>query len=140
MSRIKPAVLALVIIAAASAAAVAFDGPQPGVDGAKPAVTNKLCPVSGGAVNEKHRTLYQGQYVYLCCEGCLTEFNKTPEVFVAKLSKEDREAIKANDVCPITGEPIDKKLSVDYEGRRVYFCCDHCVDKFKKDHPAAKAS
>jgi YHS domain-containing protein len=101
-------------------------------------VTNKMCPVSGGAVSEKYRAEYKGQFVYMCCEGCLSEFNKSPETFVAKLSKEDQEAIKVNELCPISKEPIDKKLSVEFEGRKVYFCCDHCVEAYKKDHPAAK--
>jgi YHS domain-containing protein len=74
----------------------------------------------------------------VCCEGCLSEFNKSPETFVAKLSKEDQEAIKVNELCPISKEPIDKKLSVEFEGRKIYFCCDHCVEAYKKDHPTAK--
>ena len=125
------AVFALLILAGAVAARVA-DGTE------KKPVTNKLCPVSGGPVSEKYRTEYQGQYVYVCCEGCLNEFNKNPESFVAKMSKEEREAIKVNETCPVSGEPIDKGKSVEFEGRKVYFCCDHCMDKYKKDHPGAK--
>ena len=97
-----------------------------------------MCPVSGGPVSEKYRTEYKGQYVYVCCEGCLNEFNKTPEAFVAKMSKEERDAIAVNEVCPVSAEPIDKTKSVEFEGRKVYFCCDHCIDKYKKDHPTAK--
>src|SRR5215470_6619601 len=130
MRNLKLGLFILIVLAVATAA---------GAD-QKQAVTNKSCPVSGGQVSEKYRTLYKGQYVYLCCEGCLNEFSKNPEAFVAKLSKEDQEAIKANEVCPVSGEPVNKSLSVDYEGRRIYFCCDHCVDKFKKEHSSAKAN
>src|SRR5690349_20365068 len=52
-------------------------------DEAKKAVTNKLCPVSGGPVSEKYRAEYKGLYVYVCCEGCLNEFKADPEKFVA---------------------------------------------------------
>ena len=100
--------------------------------------TNKSCPVSGGPVSEKFRTEYKGQFVYLCCEGCVNEFNKNPDAFVAKMSKEERDAIAINETCPVSGEPIDKTKSVENEGRKVYFCCDHCVEKYKKDHPTAK--
>jgi YHS domain-containing protein len=132
MRKITLMTLLVIVLAGVAAASVSADGTE------KKNVTNKLCPVSGGPVSEKYRTEYKGQYVYVCCEGCLTEFNKNPEPFVAKMSKEERDAIAINEVCPVSGEPIDKTKSVEFEGRKVYFCCDHCVDKYKTDHPAAK--
>jgi YHS domain-containing protein len=40
----------------------------------------------------------------------------------------------AQKTCPVmTGNPIDKTIYVDHGGRRVYFCCQMCVDTFKKD-------
>ena len=36
-------------------------------------------------------------------------------------------------LCPVMGNPIDQSIFVDYEGQRVYFCCQMCVDTFKKD-------
>jgi hypothetical protein len=126
----------LSVVAAAVAAGV--------VDGEKKNVTNKLCPVSGGSVVEKYRTEYTdketglSQYVYVCCEGCLTEFTKTPDTFVAKMSKEDRDAIKPNILCPVSGEAVKKDKVLEFEGRKVYFCCDSCVSKYKKEHAGAK--
>ena len=35
--------------------------------------------------------------------------------------------------CPITGDAIDKKHYVDYNDRRIYFCCPDCPAKFLKD-------
>jgi YHS domain-containing protein len=101
-------------------------------------VTNKKCPVSGGDVSDKYRLDYKGQFVYLCCEGCLKEFSQNPETFVAKLSKDDQEAIKVNELCPVSKEPISRSIAVEFEGRKVYFCCDHCKEKFKTDHADAK--
>jgi YHS domain-containing protein len=132
MRRITIALFLLALLAGAAAVSAAGDGTE------KKPVTNKLCPVSGGPVSEKYRAEYKGQYVYLCCEGCVNEFSKNPEPFVAKMSKEEREAIAINEVCPVSGEPIDKTKSLEFEGRKVYFCCDHCVEKYKKDHPSAK--
>lgn len=40
---------------------------------------------------------------------------------------------KAQTLCPVSGHPIDKAYSVDYQGQRVYFCCDKCPAKFKAD-------
>jgi YHS domain-containing protein len=35
--------------------------------------------------------------------------------------------------CPITGEKIDKSVYVDYQGKRIYFCCAACKPAFLKD-------
>lgn len=35
--------------------------------------------------------------------------------------------------CPVMGNPINKDYHVDYQGKRVYFCCAACPDEFKKD-------
>jgi YHS domain-containing protein len=33
--------------------------------------------------------------------------------------------------CPVSGKPIAKDQFIEYEGRKVYFCCDKCPEKFK---------
>ena len=35
--------------------------------------------------------------------------------------------------CPVMGGTINKALYADYEGKRVYFCCEGCVPEFQKD-------
>ena len=36
--------------------------------------------------------------------------------------------------CPVMqGNPINKDIYVDYEGRRIYFCCAGCPDMFRQD-------
>jgi len=42
---------------------------------------------------------------------------------------------KPQTVCPVSGQAIDKAKSphVDYQGQRIYFCCDKCPVKFKAD-------
>ena len=35
--------------------------------------------------------------------------------------------------CPVTGEKVNKKLYVDHDGYRIYFCCTGCVEAFKKN-------
>jgi hypothetical protein len=35
--------------------------------------------------------------------------------------------------CPIMGGPINKKLFVDYKGKRIYVCCSMCIAEVKKD-------
>ena len=36
-------------------------------------------------------------------------------------------------ICPVMGNPINKDVFVEYEGKKVYFCCPGCIDTFQKD-------
>lgn len=35
--------------------------------------------------------------------------------------------------CPVMGNPIDKNIFIEYQGKKVYFCCKACPDMFKAD-------
>ena len=35
--------------------------------------------------------------------------------------------------CPVTGDPINKKWYADDKGKRIYVCCESCIDSVKKD-------
>ncbi len=39
----------------------------------------------------------------------------------------------AQKLCPVMGDPINPNIYVDYNGRRVYFCCTMCPPKFKAE-------
>ena len=39
----------------------------------------------------------------------------------------------AQKTCPVMGGPIDPSIFLDYQGRRVYFCCQACQAEFKKN-------
>jgi YHS domain-containing protein len=36
-------------------------------------------------------------------------------------------------MCPVMGGPIDKKVFVEYLGKKVYFCCAACKGDFNKN-------
>lgn len=36
-----------------------------------------------------------------------------------------------NSKCPVSGEPIDANVTLEYEGKLVAFCCEACRDEFK---------
>ena len=40
---------------------------------------------------------------------------------------------KPQTVCPVLGGNIDKKVFIDYQGKRIYFCCPGCPAEFSKD-------
>jgi len=33
--------------------------------------------------------------------------------------------------CPVMGGPINKNIFAEYKGKKVYFCCPGCAEKFK---------
>lgn len=35
--------------------------------------------------------------------------------------------------CPVLNGKIDEKVFVDYQGKRIYFCCIGCIEEFNKD-------
>jgi YHS domain-containing protein len=55
---------------------------------------------------------------------------------------EKEEAKKAELACPVSGKPINKEVSVDYKGGKVYMCCPGCPGAFEKNTAkfAAKAN
>ncbi len=41
--------------------------------------------------------------------------------------------VKQQTMCPVMDDEINKKFFADYQGKRVYFCCNACPARFKKD-------
>jgi YHS domain-containing protein len=35
--------------------------------------------------------------------------------------------------CPVMGGAINKSMFTEYKGKKVYFCCAGCKDKFEKE-------
>lgn len=36
-------------------------------------------------------------------------------------------------ICPVMGGAINKSIYTEYKGKKVYFCCAACIEKFKAD-------
>lgn len=45
----------------------------------------------------------------------------------------DKKKPKPQITCPIMGGKINKNLSAEHKGKRVFFCCQGCIERFKKD-------
>ena len=43
---------------------------------------------------------------------------------------ETADAMGEQTLCPIMDQPVNKELFVEYEGKKVYFCCPGCEEKF----------
>lgn len=45
-----------------------------------------------------------------------------------------QEEVILQKTCPVMeGNPINKDIFVEYQGKKVYFCCPACVEAFNKD-------
>jgi YHS domain-containing protein len=51
---------------------------------------NKICPVSGDAVDGKTTYEYKGKAYNFCCSMCIDEFKKDPAKYIAKVEKESQ--------------------------------------------------
>jgi len=38
-----------------------------------------------------------------------------------------------NKLCPVGKEDVDPKVTIDYKGKTIGFCCEDCIPKFKAD-------
>ena len=91
------------------------------------------CPVMGNKIDKDVYVDYQGQRVYFCCPSCKETFLKDPEKYFSKVQKDGVVLESVQKKCPVMGGDIDKKVFIDYKGRRIYFCCAGCEEKFLAD-------
>ncbi len=93
------------------------------------------CPIMGGPVDKEVFVDYNGKRVYFCCDGCNTTFLEDPATYLKKMKEEGvilEDAPITQEKCPVTGKAINKEIYTDYEGKRIYFCCEGCKPKFEK--------
>lgn len=74
--------------------------------------------------------------VYFCCTECIESYKKDAAKYADKVKAQQAAMKKLPRVqvaCPMEGEPIDKKVYVERDGQRVYFCCDKCKAAYEAD-------
>lgn len=101
----------------------------------------ETCPVTGEPINKNLKGEALGRTFYVCCEGCLETVKKTPAAYLKPLptAKAATAFLGKGDgieTCPVTGEPVDKKLKGEANGQAFYVCCAGCLDTVKAN-PAA---
>lgn len=98
--------------------------------------SQKTCPVMGNPINKEIFVDHEGQRIYFCCPGCNDPFKKNPAKYLKKLSDNGEKpallALRAQTTCPVMNKPINKKLYVDHNGKRMYVCCGGCKKKVTK--------
>jgi len=89
-----------------------------------------LCPVMKKPIDSSAYTDIQGQRVYHCCRGCEKELRAHPDKYFEEAAKDGIVFQNIQTVCPVTGQPIDKKYETYYKGRHIYFSNADCLAKF----------
>ena len=127
-------VWSLAIVGSIAIFALAGDSENSGVDNQHPALAPQTrCPVMGGKIDSSYYTDIQGQRIYHCCNGCSAKLIADPDTYFKKAAAEGVLFENIQTKCPVNGKLIEKNLFVDYQGRRVYFASEKCVDKFSKE-------
>ena len=71
----------------------------------------------------------------VAASGCCGSCSSCPihRLLFGSKKAEVKQAPGPQTVCPVMGGKIDRKLFVDYEGKRIYACCEGCLPKIRKD-------
>lgn len=133
LRKIMFAIIALTVVAA-----LAAFGQEAKSDAKKDAVkelkNQTHCPVMGGKIDSTVYTDIQGQRVYHCCPMCIAKLKADPDKYFKKSAAEGILFENIQTACPVSGETLEgKTVFTDFEGRRVYFCCNKCKSMFTKN-------
>ena len=65
--------------------------------------------------------------------GCKKEPEPIVPVETAKAVEAEVAEATEQKLCPVMGGEINKELYTEYKGKKVYFCCPECEEKFKEE-------
>lgn len=91
------------------------------------------CPVMDEPIDFTIRTMTDDGPVYFCCDMCIKKFNENQSRYADKAAKQREMLAKRDRIqvsCPLSGNPIDEKIYVESDGKKVYFCCNGCKGKY----------
>jgi len=91
------------------------------------------CPLSGKACNPEQTTTIDGVKVAFCCGNCKGAVEKADDKVAKALGGDLSKGFTAQTTCPVSGKAIDAEKSVEYQGKKVYFCCGNCPKAFEAD-------
>lgn len=81
-------------------------------------------------VNNDHGHDHINVFVCPKCKGVVKQNSGKCSICGTKLIKKE---MHKQENCPIMGGKIDKNIFADHNGLRIYFCCNNCIESFKKD-------
>jgi len=96
----------------------------------RPARVQVKCPVTGDPVDQKYLVELPDRDVFFATGDAQEKFRKDKKTYLKKL---DEECYTFQTRCPSSDKEIDPSISLQVNGRTVYFCCSGCIEPFKKD-------
>lgn len=109
----------------------------------KKAPTLPKCPVTDEPVNLAVSTATDDGPVFFRCKDCIPKYKANVDKYSAKVAAQ-RKALagraKVQVSCPLTGNPVDRKVFVEHDGGKAYFCCAGCIGRFQHDPGKYKAA
>lgn len=98
-------------------------------------IAQVACPITGKPMSKDHMVEVGTTKVGFCCDKCEAKYKEASAEEKLKLlfAAEDFEkGFTHQTMCPVSGKPIDPSHSVEYKGKKVYFCCPNCPAAFDK--------
>ncbi|MCX5632693.1 MAG: YHS domain-containing protein [Phycisphaerae bacterium] len=66
--------------------------------------------------------------------GCKKQSSPPPAPVASESGAQPAQAAAAEQtICPVMGGPVNKDIFVEYQGKKVYFCCEQCKAEFNKE-------
>ncbi|GMU23468.1 MAG: hypothetical protein AMXMBFR13_35460 [Phycisphaerae bacterium] len=92
-----------------------------------PQTVQVKCLVSGDPVEPMKSVDFIGARIDFCCDQCPEDFKADPAKYLVKMKSASTEQVH----CPVTGGPIDPRVSAQYSGKTLYFSSADAMAKFK---------
>lgn len=94
------------------------------------------CPVMDEPINLAVSVATDEGPVFFCCKDCVPKYQANPAKYAAKVAAQRRalaERPKIQVTCPVSKEPVDTDVFIESNGKKVYFCCKGCINKYQAD-------
>ena len=65
--------------------------------------------------------------------GCKKQTSPPPSPVNSVSQTQPAAAAVEQTICPVMGGSINKDIFVEYQGKKVYFCCESCKADFEKN-------
>jgi len=107
-----------------------------------PATALPKCPVTGEPINLAVSVPTDEGPVFFCCKDCVSKYQADPAKYATRVAVQRKALANRPEVqvtCPVSKEPVDQDVFIESHGKKVYFCCKGCINKYQAD-PAKYAS